>query len=815
MAKFFISIYDFFKTHRSVYYLILISTFVCFAYFGLKIELEEDIAKLLPSTENTAGSEKLVFSDLKVKDKIFVLFHSKNEDSTTDELIGVCDEFAESLLNADSANLLIGDFLYQLDLSMLQNASGYILKNIPVFVEKTCYPLFDSLLQPEQIEKQMAENYRMLMSPIGMEYSEMIQYDPAALRNALLKQFDVDEMGSDFTIIDGHFFAPDSSMIIAFLSPNFASLNSKVGNEFFEMLDKQAAQFRTQYPDIEFLYHGEPVETTYNARQVKSDLVKTLSISLLIVFVFILLCFKNKSTIALLISPILYGAIFALAVIYLIKGSISLMALGIGAIVLGVALSYCLHVLTHYKYVSDPKIVLKDQSVPVILGCLTTIGSFAGLLLTKSDLLRDFGMFASLALVGTTVFSLVFLPQMFQPERNRKSEKAFAFLEKINSYPFENKKWIVVFILIVSLVCVYTSRWVTFDSDLRNLAFKNPMLERSKTLYAEKTTNGNIANYFGTTSKNLDSALIYTNVLYEKLEELKETGKIKSFSKSSMVLIPQSEQLQRIEQWKTYWTEDRCKIVMNNIEQIGAEFDFRPETFEPFKNMILSDYQPFSILDTDMLPEALLSNFIEKTNDSYIVFTSVQIPKENLKEASDIIASTPNCLVIDPFYYTNDMVRAMNDDYNKVLWIAMAFVFIVLLISFRNLKWAILAFIPMILSWYIVLGIMGIFGLQFNLINIVISTFIFGIGVDYSIFIMDGLIAGKSNSNSQLIMYHKTAIFFSAIVLIITVSSLFFAVHPAVKSVALSTLIGMTSAVLISYTFQPCVFKLLSKKSKK
>ena len=40
----------------------------------------------------------------------------------------------------------------------------------------------------------------------------------------------------------------------------------------------------------------------------------------------------------------------------------------------------------------------------------------------------------------------------------------------------------------------------------------------------------------------------------------------------------------------------------------------------------------------------------------------------------------------------------------------------------------------MFLSWYVLQGLMALLGLEFNLINIVISTFIFGIGVDYSIF---------------------------------------------------------------------------------
>ena len=93
----------------------------------------------------------------------------------------------------------------------------------------------------------------------------------------------------------------------------------------------------------------------------------------------------------MLLVPVVYGAFFALAVIYLIKGGMSLMALGIGAIVLGVALSYCLHVLTHYKYVSDPETVLREQTKPVIMGSLTTIGAFAGLFIYISFLFVAIG----------------------------------------------------------------------------------------------------------------------------------------------------------------------------------------------------------------------------------------------------------------------------------------------------------------------------------------------------------------------------------------------------------------------------------------
>jgi predicted RND superfamily exporter protein len=138
-------------------------------------------------------------------------------------------------------------------------------------------------------------------------------------------------------------------------------------------------------------------------------------------------------------------------------------------------------------------------------------------------------------------------------------------------------------------------------------------------------------------------------------------------------------------------------------------------------------------------------------------------------------------------------------------------VLICLIISLRSILLGLIAFLPMSMSWYIVLGIMALLGLPFNLINIIISTFIFGIGVDYSIYIMEGLLAEVRQQDKKLLMYHKTAIFLSAVVLIISISSLIFAKHPALKSIGVATLIGMTSTILTAYSLLPFLFKRLMK----
>ena len=170
-------------------------------------------------------------------------------------------------------------------------------------------------------------------------------------------------------------------------------------------------------------------------------------------------------------------------------------------------------------------------------------------------------------------------------------------------------------------------------------------------------------------------------------------------------------------------------------------------------------------------------------------------------------------LVLDTYYYTTDTLNQLNADFNVLQWVSMLFVLLVLLFSFHgNVKYTLLGFMPILLSWLTVLGLMAICNMGFNLINIIISTFIFGIGVDYSIFVMSGLTSG--GEDFRLLRYHKTAIFFSAVILIVTVSSMLFAEHPAIRSVGFSTLVGMVSAVLLSYVVQPAIFRMIDKKKK-
>lgn len=825
MTEFCIKIYHFFRNHRAVFWVSMIALYAFFGYFASKIYLEEDINKLMPSSKNEDGTTKLAFANLRIKDKTFLLFEGKNG-ASVEHITEICDAFIDSLesRNAamDSTQQVIGNIFYRLSDDLMLDVIDYMSAHLPVYIDTSIYTRLDAMLTYPHMKQQMKANHDDLLSPVGSMFPELIQTDPVGLRGLLMEQMKPFTEGAagSYKTLNGHFFVQDSTVCVAFVTPMYSATNTGQGSTLFRILNDQIEQFSASAPDVKISYHGTPASGFYNSWRIKSDLKGTIIGSLVLVLIFISICFRNYNTIPLLLLPVVFGTLFGLAAMYFIKGHFSLLALGIGAIVLGVALSYVLHIITHYKYISDPEQVLRDQVKPVCLGCLTTIGSFMGLIFIRTELLQDFGLFAAFAIVGTTFFSLIFLPQFLNPRKNKLNHRAFAIIDRINAYPFDRKKPLLFTILATAVVCIgfYIAGGTQFDADMHNLGYKAESTSYSENLLRSKTHTGDKQKYFASSGATMEEAIENFEIMAAKLDSLQNIGLVKSYTHTNQIFVPLHVQQERIDAWKNFWTGERLQLVHDLINKTAPEAGLIPDAFSPFFEFATADYEPDALYKASIIPEGYQSTLMEQSyNDEYLCFTSVRCKNDSIhsKESDynricEAIVSSPNLLVLDTYYYTTDTLIQLNDDFNVLQWVSMLFVLIVLFFSFHfNIKHTLLGFMPILSSWLIVLGAMVIFDVRFNLINIIISTFIFGIGVDYSIFVMNGLIGGKENS--RLLGYHKTAIFFSAFILIVTVSSMLFAEHPAIKSVGFSTLVGMISAVVISYVVQPAIFRMINK----
>ena len=813
MTDVFIHIYHYFRNHRWVCWLSMVALFAFFGYFVSQLHLEEDINKLMPSSKNEDGTTKLAFADLKIKDKTFLLFEA-TDSTDVSALTAVCDAFVDSLLAQDKDSV-IGDLFYRLDEDLLPNGIDYLSEHLPAYIDTTAYAQFDTLLTREHFVRQMQQNHDDLLSEVGDLFPELIEMDPMGMRNVLAEQMKPLLSAGTYQTIDNHFFVPDSTVCIAFLTPRFSSTNTGQGSALFEQLNTLISQFATTQPHVRITYHGTPASGYYNSTQIKHDLTTTITGALILVLLFLLFCFRRWDTIPLLLLPVAFGTLFGLSMMYWLKGEFSLLALGIGGVVLGVALSYVLHILTHHQYVGDGEQMLRDQVKPVLLGCVTTIGSFAGLIFINTALLQDFGLFAAFAILGTTLFSLIWLPQMLS---NKTNPASFKWLDRINTYPFDQNKPLLVCVTLFIVVGVgaYLVGGTRFDADMHNLGYLDDMTEYSEQLLREKTYTGDKTKYFASKGTTMEEAIGHFAILDQKLDSLQQLGLVKSYTRTNQIFVPMHVQQERIQAWQDFWTPERLAKVRTLIAQTAPQADLNEEAFDTFFETASRDFEPDSLYAAGLIPEGYQSTLMERSYDgNYLCFTSVRCANDSVRSSEsdyiricDAVSSNPNLLVLDTYYYTTDTLLQMNADFNVLQWLSMLFVFVVLLLSFHfNIKHTLLAFMPILLSWLIVLGYMVLCDVRFNLISIIISTFIFGIGVDYSIFVMNGLTA----KDTDKLHYHKTAILLSAVTLITTVGSMLIASHPAIRSVGFSTLVGLLSAIILAYVLQPAVFKKIGR----
>lgn len=823
MTELLIRLYRYFKSHATVFWGTMILWFAIFGYLASQIHLEEDINKLMPSSRNDDGSVKLAFADLKIKDKVYVLFHNK-KGADTEATAEACDAFMDSLASVAHVGQKgsgIQNLFYRITDEDMGSAIEYLEDHIPAYIDTTTYSAIDSLLAPALLDRQMEQNANDMEGTLGQAYPELIELDPIGLRNVLGRQMGLGGQGKgSYSIVDSHLFVRDSTLCVAFITPAYSATNTGQGSAMFEQLNTLIKKFQKTHPDIEILYHGTPASGYYNSTTIKRDLSTTVLGSLIVVLVFLVLCLRHRDTLPLLLLPVVFGTLFGLAMMYLIKGEFSLLALGIGAVILGVAMSYVLHVLVHFNYVNDAEQMLRDEAKPILLGCITTIGSFLGLIFVRTDLLKDFGLFASFAILATTLFSLTYLPPLLR-ERMKSRWSLLSAIEKLSAYRPEQNRPLIWTVSVVAIIASAVALCMGnhFDADMHNLGYQAEEVSRSETLLRQKTFTGDKEKYFASEGATMEEAIRNFGILRHKLDSLKALGLVKSYTPTDRILVSEKAQQERIDAWHRYWTPARLQKARTLVAQAADRAGFESDAFDAFFEMAQRDYEPDKIYDSDAIPEGYLSTLMERTySGKYLCYTNVRCANDTVhSQQSDYnrictaIASNPNLMVLDTYFYTQSTLLQMNSDFNVLQWISMAFVLLVLLLSYRfRLRPTLISFLPILLSWLIVLGMMDIFGMSFNLISIIISTFIFGIGIDYSIFVMSGLMNEADGRN--ILSYHKTAIFLSAIILIITVSSMLIAQHPAIRSVGFSTLVGLVSAVLLSYILEPALYNRFMKK---
>ena len=809
MGNWFFKVYQFLQKNRIASAMLLLLVLFGLVFLVSKIRFEEDISKLIPINSNNQDFQK-VLKTVNFTDKVIVNIH-RSDSSEIEDLTEYASEIIDSL-EAHSATY-IKNIRGKVKDNDLLRTMDFVYENLPLFLDKQDYNHITAKLQKDSISAITETNYRTLISPSGIVSKDIILKDPLGLSFIALKKLRQLGVTDDFVLKDGFLVSKDEKNILLFITPTFGSSETAENSKFAGQLYSIQNRLNRKYSGkVKSEYFGAALIAVANAQQIKKDIQFTVGIAMSLLILVFIFFYRKIYVPIILFVPTIFGGLLAVALLYLIRAEISAISLGIGSVLLGVTLDYSLHILTHIRNNETLESLYKDVTEPILMSSLTTALAFLCLLFLDSQALQDLGIFAAVSVLGASVFSLFFIPLVYKNPLSRKQQ--VNVLDKVADYPFHKNKWLLGGLGLVLIVSIFTYHKVEFNKDISKLNYEPAEIKIAMQHLDELTDISSKSVYLATYGKSVEGTLQLNDSIHETLELLKEEGKISSFSSIGALVHSQRDQRKNIAQWEQFWNEKRKDNLKSNLIESGEERGFKPTTFTRFYTFLDENFETLKPEDYQQIPSVLLEDYITTEADFTTITTLIKLEDENTSDIKNIFKEIPNTIVIDRQEMNETFLGNLKNDFNSLIGYCLLAVLLILFLFFRSFSLTLVTAVPIFLTWFLTLGIMGLFHIQFNIFNIIISTFIFGLGIDYSIFMTKGLLK-ELRTGEKVMATHKTSIMLSVLTTILGVGVLVFAKHPALYSISIVSIIGIFSAMITAFTLQPLLFKLFIGSSKK
>lgn len=812
MSNFFIRIYDYFSKHRALAITLALALTATFIFLASRIHYEEDIAAFLPQDGRSAKLEK-IYSHVGDQGQIVVIFH--NDKGDADSIIAAIDDFGARIEEADSARRL-SEIRTSTDENQVLEVMENVLDNAPYFLTDSDYERMDSLLAlPGYIEKTVNEDKNLLLFPTGGIMERTLQNDPLHLFTPLLARLQGFNASGSYKTIDGYVFTADQKRGLAFLSSPYGMSESGENGKLDKLINSVMAETEKSHPDVGITSIGAPVIAVGNASRIKKDSVISIIIAVLLILAILLYAFRRIDDLVWMVCSIGFGLLFALGGLALYHDNISIIVLGIGSILIGIAANYPIHYLDYLNQRGDRRQALKDNIEPLIVGNLTSVSAFLSLVFLKAPAMRDLGAFGGFMLIGTILFVIIFLP-VFVRVHNRgnsggtyEGRMAFRRLANLN---IDRKGWLSIVMVVLTILFIFTGRNTKFDGEMNHINYMTAKQKEDMQWLTNSTRRKGMEQVFAVAhGASLDEALASNESLLKRIKASSDTGLVSGVTGIGNFMPSKGEQERRIQRWNSFIERHR-EAILRELPSAMHGAGFQSNAFDSFVAMLDKNFKAQEPDSFTSIVGTLAKNYLWTDADgtSY-VNNYVYVPSNRCNEFKDKFPEDGHSYVFVSGDVGNQLVKVLSDSFNYIGTVCSLIVLLFLCLSFGSVEIGLLSFIPLAISWIWILGIMGIFGLQFNIVNVILATFIFGQGDDYTIFISEGLIYEYTYGKKQLASY-KNGIILSALIMFVGIGALVVSRHPAMQSLGEVTIIGMITVVLMAYYLPPLIFRWLTEK---
>ena len=783
--------------------------------FGTRLQVETDVLSLMPRHDPEVKLFRQVLEEFGTLETMVVAVPVGGEDRL---------ELALSTVDALGEELHASPYLARVSAQLDDplKLADVALRHAVLFLNQDGLARLEKQLGPEGLKARAADIRAAVEAPHGMLAKELALRDPLGFLPLLLGQLAGTPSTLKVDYSSGYYLSADHSLVAILAKPTKAAQDISFDEELFRDLKVRVASARQQVAEDEGIDLGEVPEVWLggghrialeDATLIRKDIIFNSLTSLIGVMLLFYIAFRRLATVHFAFLPLAVGLALTFLFTALAIGRLNSATAGFAALLVGLGIDFTIVLYGRFLESRQAGLPLSEATEEVastagpavVMGAITTVGTFYAFLLTRFTGLKEFGLLTGTGIMLMAVAAFLSLPalvRLFDRGRAEEGRTRWIALAQPMRLVLAHRRSTVAVVIAVSIAAAAALPRLRFDDDVRNM--RSP--SNAGVAIQEK-----VAAAFGASFNAMmvrvegeDEAAVLDTVrgMTPTLDALVEGGVLASHE-SLAKLTPPRESQQRALAWVAAHPEltDPARVRAELSAALAQEglvvdafapgLDILQETLRPDREVTLDIWRGTPV-------EEAIARSLHVADGHVSTVVNVFAPpgkwrREAPPELVRLVASTPGAQLTGVNLISQRLRTMVRRDAMIAVTVGLVFVIILLLARLRSLTQSLQCLLPVALGVLWTLGVMAVLDMPLNLMNIFVILMIIGIGSDYGIYMLHR--AREPHTVEQLAETGRS-VTFAALTTVVGFGTLVTTHYPGLQSMGWMTMMGVVVSCL-------------------
>jgi len=748
------------------------------------VPFNNDISVMLPDEPEIRETFQF-FREAPFARNVLVSFELKEGGTRLSDVLNAVDRFSGKIDSPMITRIVKGIDPKQSFGDMLE-----FTRLAPQLLEENQLKELERKLGAEFVNKKLENFYRVSLTPAGAFALPLLRQDPLSLQDDALRTLRQLAASSDYEVQlhEGYLISRDGRHALVVLETEVPVTDGFGARKLMNYLDGLLLDLPENVSADVIAGHLHSIS---NEKVIKQDILVTTAItSVVFIFLFIFL-FKDPRALLLFVTPSI-SVLISIPVCAFIAGKLSYIIMGMGAVISGIAVDYCIHVYVAMQSGQPRKDALREIAKPVISGALTTAGVFAVFLFSAVPGNRQLALFTIVSTFISLGLALLIFPHFLTRPSAVKSAKAKPSFR----FPRVSDRVIIGVWICALAACAAAVPSVHFRMDVRQYDGSEEAIFKAEDKFHSVWGKKGRSAMLVVEEATFDKALEKSNRIRPEISAV--LGTDNSYASLSSIWAGESTRRERLERWNAFWDGGRREKLRTLFETQGAAYGFSQYAFDPFFKALDLDVNELTAFEEIPLLRQLKQRFAFETENGYKLVSFFTDDEKTVGILSEKSRKWPGVLVVSAKRFETLLSRST---LSEALYLSFAIALILPLLSFLFLKEArlvLISLIPVFSSVLFILGMLAILKRPLNVSNIIALLVVGGFSIDYGTFMIHKI-------RHNLVTNTYLAVTMSALTIFLGAGALIFARHPVLFSygstMVLGIVAGYASAVFVVPAF--------------